>query len=71
MVKALSKPNPIHLQTRGSQFVLTSDKQKQCSCMENSMDRGAWWATVHGGHTELDTTEQLTHKQKLLLLLPL
>ena len=18
------------------------------SCMENSMDRGAWWATVHG-----------------------
>ena len=21
------------------------------------MDRGAWWATVHGGRTELDTTE--------------
>ena len=20
----------------------------QCSCPENSMDRGAWWATVHG-----------------------
>ena len=20
----------------------------QYSCMENSMDRGAWWATVHG-----------------------
>ena len=20
----------------------------QCSCMENSMDWGAWWATVHG-----------------------
>ena len=20
----------------------------QCSCLENSMDRGAWWATVHG-----------------------
>ena len=19
----------------------------QCSCLENSMDRGAWWATVH------------------------
>ena len=20
------------------------------SCLENPMDRGAWWATVHGGH---------------------
>ena len=20
----------------------------QYSCMENAMDRGAWWATVHG-----------------------
>ena len=20
----------------------------QCSCLENSMDKGAWWATVHG-----------------------
>ena len=22
----------------------------QYSCLENSLDRGAWWATVHGGH---------------------
>ena len=22
--------------------------QLQHSCLENSMDRGAWWATVHG-----------------------
>ena len=21
----------------------------QYSCLENFMDRGAWWATVHGG----------------------
>ena len=30
----------------------------QCSCQENSMDGGAWWATVHVV-AELDTTEQL------------
>ena len=24
------------------------------------MDRGAWWATVHGGHKESETTERLT-----------
>ena len=28
----------------------------QYSCLENPMDRGAWWATVHGGRRELDTT---------------
>ena len=24
----------------------------QYSCLENPMDRGAWWATVHGVTTE-------------------
>ena len=28
----------------------------QHSCLENSMDRGAWWDMVHGV-TESDTTE--------------
>ena len=29
----------------------------QYSCLENPMDRGAWWATSPWGHRELDTTE--------------
>ena len=32
----------------------------QYSCLENSMGTGAWWATVLGGHKELDITEGLT-----------
>ena len=32
----------------------------QYSCLENSMDRGAWWAIVHRV-AEADTTERLTH----------
>ena len=28
-----------------------------CSCLENPMDRGAWWAAVHGVTKESDTTE--------------
>ena len=29
----------------------------QYSCLENPMDRGAWQATVQGGHKELDMTK--------------
>ena len=32
----------------------------QYSCLENFMDRGVWWATVHGV-TKSHTTERLTH----------
>ena len=30
----------------------------QYSCLGNPMDRGAWWATVHGVTKESDTTKQ-------------
>ena len=30
------------------------------SCLENPVDRGAWWATVHGAAKSQDTTEHST-----------
>ena len=42
----------------------------QYSCLENPMDRGAWWATVCGV-TELDTTERLTLLWTVTLEAPL
>ena len=32
----------------------------QYSCLGNPMDRGAWWATVHGVTKQSDTTQRLT-----------
>ena len=36
----------------------------QYSRLGNPLDRGAWWATVHG-LTELDTTEATEHAQSI------
>ena len=33
-----------------------NSNQRQYSCLENSMDSGTWWATVHGV-AELNTTD--------------
>ena len=33
----------------------------QYSCLENPMDREAWWATVHEVAKELDMTQQLNN----------
>ena len=35
----------------------------QYSCLENSMDRGAWWATVHRVTKESDTIQLLTKQR--------
>ena len=43
--------------------------QLQYSCLENSRDRGAWQATVHGV-AELDITERITHSTLLILGFP-
>ena len=34
-----------------------SDNPLQYSCLENLIDREAWWATIHGSSEELDMTE--------------
>ena len=39
----------------------------QYSCQRNPMDRGAWWATVHGVAKESDRTEH-AHCNSLYLI---
>ena len=43
----------------------------QYSCLENSMDRGAWQATVHEDSKQLDSCKQLDTANHLTLLLQL
>ena len=38
-------------------------------CLENSMDRGAWWAIVHGVAKESDTLNSRSGKQKSIVSL--
>ena len=38
--------------------------QSSVLCLGNPLDRGAWWATVHGVAEELDTIQQLNTNNK-------
>ena len=38
-----------------------NDNSLQYSCLKNSMDRGAWWATVHETAKESDMNYQLNN----------
>ena len=38
----------------------------QYFCLENSMDRGAWWATVHGVAEELGEDEMVGWHHRLV-----
>ena len=55
--------------TSGSERCLGRGKNNplHCSCLENSMDRGAWWATVHGvaGSWTTQTHTHRAHKPSL------
>ena len=43
----------------------------QYSCLENSVDRGAWWATVHGvarvGHNLATKPHSVTREKEIYL----
>ena len=43
-------------------------KPHQCSCLENPMDRGAWWATVHGVAESWTQVKQLSTHACMVLL---
>ena len=44
-----------------------NDNPLQCSCLGNPMDRGAWWATVHGVAESRRWQPLNNHNHQLLL----
>ena len=58
----------MHVPSLGGEDPLEEEIANHSSifCLENPMDRGAWQATVHGGHKIV--RHDLVSKQQLLLL---
>ena len=49
-IKSLPSMQETQVQSLGQEDPLEKEMatHSSYSCLENSMDRGAWWATVHG-----------------------
>ena len=45
---AVQEMQEIRVRSLGQEDPLEEGMATQYSCLENSMDREAWWATVHG-----------------------
>ena len=59
MVKNLPSMWETWVQSLGWEDPMEKELDTQYSCLENSMERGAWQATVHGV-TGSDMTDELT-----------
>ena len=38
----------MQVQSLGQEDPVEEGNPLQCSCLENPMERGTWWATIHG-----------------------
>ena len=69
MVKNLPTMEDIWVRSLGREHPLEKGMgyPVQYSCLENSMDRGAWWATAHGV-AESDATKRASASGQCWLL---